>query len=441
VSSCVRRKTVRKRRCNNYAVKGFLRPATQQPHKEYLALCGCYFLISLVQLFKILMHKTRLFTPGPTPIPEHVALAMAEPIIHHRNPEFIAIVRTVNEQLQYLFCTTQPVLTLTASGTGAAEATLASLFAAGEKGIVINNGKFAERWSAMALLYGINVVEIAVEWGQAPSEEQVRTCLQANPDASFVWFVHSETSTGVYTNIQAMSAIVRAESNALIIIDGVTSIGSHECRTDEWGLDVVFTGSQKGLMIPPGLAFITLSERAWVKAKTIAPRSHYFDVHQALKAYYDNSTPWTPAVSLIIGLEKALTMLRAEGIENVWARHALLSTALRNGIQALGMKLYGIEPSHAVTSVYLPNDTSNQGKAFLKILKEKFRITTAAGQDHVKDVIFRVSHLGYYDQADMLAVVSAIEQCLLLTGSAITPGAGVAAVQATFCRALTLAER
>ncbi len=160
---------------------------------------------------------------------------MAEPIIHHRNPEFIAIMQRVNTQLQYLFCTQQPVLTLTASGTGAAEATIASLFHAGEKGIVINNGKFAEQWSAMAKGYGINVVEIMVDWGHAPTEEQVRACLREHADASFVWFVHSETSTGVYTDIKTMARIVREESNtALVIIDGVTSIGSLECRTDEW---------------------------------------------------------------------------------------------------------------------------------------------------------------------------------------------------------------
>jgi aspartate aminotransferase-like enzyme len=396
------------------------------------------FLFILFIHMRFPMHKTRLFTPGPTPIPETIALAMAEPIIHHRNPEFIDIMHRVNHELQYLFCTEQPVFTLTSSGTGAAESAIATLFTAGEKAIVVNNGKFAERWSAMLRSYGLHVVEIMIDWGHAPTEADVLPILQAHTDAACVWFVHSETSTGVYTNIRTMSHLVRTHSNALVIIDGVTSIGSHECRTDEWGLDVVFTGSQKGLMIPPGLAFITLSERAWKKAMATTPRSYYFNLHDAKKAYSDHSTPWTPAVSLIIGLDKALAMIRSEGIEMVWERHTLLSLALRRGIQALGLQLYGSSPSHAVTSIFLPTDTPQQGKQFLSLLKQQFRITTAAGQDHVKDIIFRVSHLGYYDQADMLAIVSAIEQCLLLTGSAITPGSGVAEVQKTFCSALHL---
>jgi aspartate aminotransferase-like enzyme len=374
------------------------------------------------------MRKPRLLTPGPTPVPEAVMLQMAQPIIHHRHAEFINLVERVNANLQTLFCTAQPVLTLTSSGTGAAEAAITSLFSVGEKGINVNNGKFAERWGKMMKAYSMNVVELPVEWGLAVSEEQLATALKQHPDAQCVWLVHSETSTGTYTDIKRMAEVIRANSNALVCIDGITSVGAHECRMDEWGLDVVITGSQKGLMIPPGLAFVALSERAWNKAATATLPKFYFDLNKARTAWEEHSTPWTPAVTLFIGLDPALQMIVSEGVENVWKRHERLSAGMRAGMKALNLRLFSQSPSHAVTTVYLPSG----GKNFVNILKKDFGVTVIGGQDQLKDVVFRISHLGYYDEGDMLAAAGAIEQTLKRVGHEFEPGSGVAAMQRVF---------
>ncbi len=379
------------------------------------------------------MRKPRLFTPGPTPVPEHVLLRMAEPIIHHRHAEFIALMERVNRHLQTLFCTTQPVLTLTASGTGAAEAAMTTLFKEGEKGININNGKFAERWGKMMKTFGMTAIDVEIPWGNAIETEQLRDVLKQHPDASSVWLVHSETSTGTYTNICEMARTVRETlPNALVCIDGITSIGAHECRMDEWDIDVVMTGSQKGLMIPPGLAFVALSERAWQKAASFKSRNFYFDLKKAREAWQEHSTPWTPAVSLVCGLAPALEMMMEEGIENIWHRHATLSRGLRSGFEALNLKLYGTSPSHAVSVAYLPE---KGGKDFVKLLKKDLGITVIGGQDQLKDVIFRTSHLGYYDEADMLGALGAMEHALHRIGHEFEAGKGVYAAQRVFLEA------
>lgn len=381
------------------------------------------------------MRKSRLFTPGPTPVPDDVTLAMAAPIMHHRHAEFIAITRRVNENLQRLFCTKEPVLSLTSSGTGAAEAAVATLFEGGEKGINLNNGKFAERWGKMMKVYGMNVVEVEIPWGEAAREEDVRAALGENPEASCVWLVHSETSTGTFTDVRRMAEIIRETApEALICVDGITSIGAHECRMDDWGLDVVITGSQKGLMIPPGLAFIALSARAWKRAESRRPKSLYFDLLKAREAWREHSTPWTPAVTLFMGLDRALgAMFEAGGVEEIWRRHAVLSRGMRAGLQALGLQLFGSSPSHAVTVAYLPE---RGGKEFISTLKKDFGLTVIGGQDALKDRVFRVSHLGYYDEADMLAALGSIEYALRAVGHDFRAGAGLQAAQEVFMNAL-----
>jgi len=376
----------------------------------------------------IMLRKPRLFTPGPTPIPETVMLQMAQPIIHHRHAEFTALMERVNKNLQTLFCTKQPVLSLTSSGTGAAEAAISSLFSAGDKGINVNNGKFAERWGKMMTAYGMNSVEVKVEWGTAVSEEQLLDALKAHPDAQCVWLVHSETSTGTYTNIKQLSATIRNHSDALVCVDGITSVGAHECRMDEWGIDVLITGSQKGLMIPPGLAFVALSERAWAKTATSTAPKFYFHLGKARTAWEEHSTPWTPAVTLFVGLDPALQMLVREGVETVWKRHTVLSEGLRAGAEAVGLRPFSQSPSHAVTALYQPE----RGKEFLSLLKKEFGVTVTAGQDHIKDVIFRVSHLGYYDEGDMLTVLGVMEHALRRVGHQFESGSGVAAAQKVF---------
>ncbi|HEY9166110.1 MAG TPA: alanine--glyoxylate aminotransferase family protein [Candidatus Kryptonia bacterium] len=376
--------------------------------------------------------KKRLFTPGPTPIPESVMLAMAEPIIHHRNPEFEAILTSVNENLKYLFQTKNEVVTLTSSGTGAMEAAVSNLLSAGDKAIFVNLGKFGERWGEIMKAYGVEPVEIKVEWGTAPSPEIILDAIKNNPTVKAVYLTHSETSTGVFTNIKEIAKAVHDKYDIAVVVDGITSVGAHEMRFDDWGLDAIVTGSQKGLMIPPGLAFATLSDRAKKMLETSNLPKYYFSLKKALKAHAGNDTPFTPAITLVIGLEKALRMIKDETVERIWLHHRILSEAVRNGCEAIGLKLFGSPASHAVTSVYVPEGV--EYSKFNKILKLKYGITTAGGQEHLKGKIFRVAHLGYYDEVDIVGVVAALEWTLHDLNFKFEPGSGVTAVQKTFAK-------
>lgn len=371
--------------------------------------------------------KKRLFTPGPTPVPENVMLRMAEPIIHHRNPEFGEVMKRVNKNLKYVFQTEQPVLTLACSGTGGVEATFVSLFSPGDTIISVNGGKFGERWVKMPQVFGLNVVEIKVPWGTALQPSQLLEALKKHLDAKAVYMVHSETSTGTATDVREMAKLIRANSNALVCVDGITAIGAHEMRFDMWGIDVCITGSQKGLMIPPGLAFVALSARAIEMMQTSELPKFYFDLRKALKSYEKDDTPWTPAVSLVVGVDLALQMIRAEGIENVWKRHERLANALRSGILAVGLKLFSNAPSFAVTPVWLPEGMD--WMAFNKTLKMDNGITIAGGQEEYAGKIFRVSHLGYYDDLDMVTFMAALERALVAHHHKFPVGSGLTAVQ------------
>ena len=373
--------------------------------------------------------KTRLFTPGPTPVPESVMLKMAGPIIHHRHPEFTEILARVTKNLQYLFQTEGEVLTLTSSGTGAMEAAVCNLHSPGDKALFVNGGKFGERWGELLRTYGVDPVEITVEWGSSVTPEQVVEVLKKHAGIKAVYLTQSETSTGAATDVKAIAEAVRKNSEALIVVDGITAVGAMELRMDAWGLDVVVTGSQKGLMIPPGLAFIAVGKRAWkVIEASKAPR-YYFDLLHARKSNQSNDTPWTPAISLVIGVDEALEMIRKEGIEGVWARHSLLSRSIRDGVTALGLRLLAKNASSALTAFWLPE--SMDPKKFNKIIKGTYGITIAGGQGHLSGKIFRISHLGYYDELDMVAMISALELTLAECGYSFPLGSGVQAVQRT----------
>lgn len=376
------------------------------------------------------MIKQRLFTPGPTPVPELVMLRMAQPMIHHRSPEFNDIATRVNENLRYLFQTRQPVLTLTCSGTGGVEATMVSLFSPGDTIIAVNGGKFGERWVKIPKTFGMKPVEIKVQWGKAPTEREVLDALRSHPEAKAVYLTHSETSTGAATDVKHLSRIIRENSEALVCVDGITAVGAHELRFDDWGIDVCVTGSQKGLMIPPGLAFVALSKKAISRMESATTPKFYFDLKKALTAHEKNDTPWTPAASLIVGVDTALQMIRDEGIEHVWKRHERMAHAVRAGVTALGMKLFADAPSYAVTPVWVPDGV--EWKAFNKILKNSYGVTVAGGQDEFAGKIFRISHLGYYDEIDMIGVLAALERTLADCGVAFGHGSGVAAAQKYF---------
>ena len=372
--------------------------------------------------------KSRLFTPGPTPVPESVMLKMAAPIIHHRHVEFTEILSRVTDNLRYLFQTGGDVLTLTSSGTGAMEAAVCNLHSPGDQALFVNGGKFGERWGELLRTYGVQAIELTVPWGDSVSAGQIAEALSQNPAIKAVYLTHSETSTGAATDIRSVSEVIRKSSQALIVVDGITAVGAMELRMDEWGLDAVVTGSQKGLMIPPGLAFIAMSERAWKTAESSTAPRYYFDLNKARKSLKSNDTPWTPAISLVIGVDEALSIVKKEGIESVWKRHQRLSGAMRAAATALGLKLLAKNPSPALTALWIPE--SVDAKRFNTVLKKTYGITVAGGQGHLTGKIFRISHLGYYDELDITTMASALEMTLKECGYRFESGCGVGAALA-----------
>lgn len=359
-------------------------------------------------------------------------LRMAEPIIHHRHPEFAELFTRVCGNLRYVFQTKHEVFTLTSSGTGAMEAVVCNIHSPGETALYVNGGKFGERWGEILRAYGINAVEVKVEWGDSVLPRHIEAALEEHPHAKAVYLTHSETSTGAATDVRAIARIAGRRGDVLTIVDGITAVGAMELRMDEWGIDCVVTGSQKGLMIPPGLAFLAVSPKAWERVKSSRLPRYYFDLRAAQKALEANDTPWTPAISLVVGLDAALTMIRQEGIERVWARHARLGTALRAAVQAVGLQILAKEPSNALTAIRIP-ESVDSGK-FSTLLKKTYGITAAGGQGHLAGRIVRISHLGYYDELDMVAVISAIEMALTDCGFVFERGAGIRAAQESFAR-------
>ena len=375
------------------------------------------------------MYKRRLFTPGPTPVPEHVMLAMAKPIIHHRHQEFTELFKRVNENLKYLFQTRHDVYTLTSSGTGAMEAAVCNLLSPNDVALFVSAGKFGERWGEICAAYGVQTEEIRVEWGHAVDPKEIEQRLLKRRQIRVVFVTHSETSTGVAQDVKEIARIVKSSSNAIVVVDGITSIGSLEMRMDDWNIDVALTGSQKGLMIPPGLAFIAMNDSAWTLVEQSSLPKYYFSLKKAKKALPSEGTPWTPAVSLIIGLDVALEMIRQEGIEHVWSRHLRLATAVRAGCKAVGLQLLAKSPSNALTAVWVPSGMD--GKKLSQTLKNDYGITVAGGQGDLKGKIIRISHLGYYDKLDVVAMISALEMALHDCGWKFETGSGVKAVQTT----------
>ncbi|MGA9116614.1 MAG: alanine--glyoxylate aminotransferase family protein [Bacteroidota bacterium] len=371
--------------------------------------------------------KKRLFTPGPTPVPETVALALAEPVIHHRSSEFRDLMGRVNDGLGYLFQTGRPVLTLTCSGTGGMESTLVSLFGPGDTIVSVNGGKFGERWGEMGRHFGLRVVEVKVPWGAAVEPGRLADVLSAHPETKGVYLTHCETSTGTAAEVRELAEVIRARSGALVCVDGVSAVGAHEFRFDAWGIDACVTASQKGLMAPPGLAFVALSERAAKAASSTGLPRFYLDLGRAIRAMEQNQTPWTPAVPLLAGAAAALRMIREEGIEGVWGRHARLAEALRAALGAMGLRLFSAAPSPAVTAVRLPDGVG--WEALGSALRGNAGITVAGGQGEAAGKIFRIGHLGYHDEQDILAVVGALERVLPRLGYSVEAGTGLAAAQ------------
>jgi aspartate aminotransferase-like enzyme len=370
------------------------------------------------------MKKRYLLTPGPTMVPPEVLLAGAKTMVHHRAPDFDPLFVKVSESLKYLFRTKNPVVTFASSGTGAMEAAVVSTLSPGDTAITVEGGKFGERWTELCKAYGAQPIVIKVEWGTAVQPEEIEKALRENPGAKAVFISHCETSTGALTDIKAIGAVV-ARTDALCIVDAVSSLGAEEVQTDEWHLDIVVTGSQKAVMLPPGLAFASVSEKARERLASAKCGKYYFSIQKYLKNLEQKTVPFTPAVSMIFQLEEALRMIQEEGLENVWARHRRLASATRAGIKSLGLELFARQPANVVTAVKVPEGID--GGKIVKILRDEHGITIAGGQEHLKGKIFRIAELGYADTFDVTTIISAIELTLKKLGFAVTLGAGVKA--------------
>ena len=380
------------------------------------------------------MIKQLLLAPGPTPVPARVRLAMAQPMFHHRTPQFSALFGEIREGLRQLFQTEGDVLILASSGTGAMEASIANCFAPGDEVVVVNGGKFGERWTKLSNTYGLKPIEIRVEWGRAVRADQVATALDEHPKARGVLVQASETSTAAVHPIDQLAAVTR-ERDALLVVDGITAVGVYEIPMDRWGIDVLLTGSQKALMLPPGLALIALSNRAWARVEKVSQPRFYFDLLRERANQAKNTTAYTPAISLVIGLREALAMMHEEGLPNVFARHARLARATRAAAEALGLRLVAPDnPSPAVTGVYTPDDVDG-GKLFA-YLRDKMRVVFAGGQDHLKGKIIRIAHLGYMGAFDIVTAIAAFEMALRHFGHEVELGRGVGAVEAELLSAL-----
>jgi aspartate aminotransferase-like enzyme len=361
--------------------------------------------------------QQNLRIPGPTPIPPAVAEAMARPMINHRGPEFAAMVARITTQLQHFFQTAQPVLGFPSSGSGAMEAAIVNSFSPGDAVLSVTCGAFGNRLAKIAETFGLRVTRHEVEWGRAAEPAAVAEAMAAIPDLRGVLLTHNETSTGVTNDIQALAQMIRGRSgDALILVDAVSSLGCVDLRMDEWDLDVVFTGSQKGWMVPPGLAMIAASERAWEATERATLPRFYWDFRMTRKSLEKGQTPYTPPVSIYYGLDVSLPMMRAEGREAIFARHAAAGALVRGRAQAMGLELFA-DPafaSNTVTAIRVPE--SVDAKALTKALREDEGVVIAGGQEHLDGKIIRIGHLGYFTQADLTACMDALERRLTALG-------------------------
>jgi aspartate aminotransferase-like enzyme len=373
--------------------------------------------------------KPRLFTPGPTPVPEETLLELAKPVTYHRSAEAKAILAEVAEDLKYVFQTAQPVFTLTCSGTGGMESAVANTLAAGDKAVLLTAGRWGERWRGILKAFGANVVAVEVPYGKAVTPEMLQKALGENPDAKAVFATLSETSTGVGHDVEAFGKLV-AKTEALLVLDGISGLGAMECRVDAWGVDVCVTGSQKALMLPPGLAFVSASEKAWRRIDALPPRGFYLDLRRYRKSLAESDTPFTPANTLIRAQRASLKRIRAEGIENLWARHARVAAACRAGVRAMGLELFAERPNNALTVITVPAGVDGSGT--LKKLEKGHGFKLADGQDSMKGKIWRLSHMGYADAFDVLGALAALELVLIEGGFRLDAGAGVAAFQKAY---------
>ena len=367
--------------------------------------------------------KTRLFTPGPVEIPARILRAMSQVPPHHRTEVFRATLKRVTAELQWLHGTAGEVFLLAASGTGAMEAAAVNLLAPTDRALVPTAGKFGDRWAGILKAYGVPHQTIPFEWGHAVEPAAVAQALDQDRSIRAVFTTHSETSTGTVHDLEAIARITR-ERKVMLVVDGITSVGVHPLPQDAWGVDVVVCGSQKGMMVPPGIGTVALAP--WVKDVIDGDRlpRFYWDLRRARKSAPLGETAFTPPVSLVLALEESLQMMREEGLEQVHARHRRLACALWAGAKSLGFRLFSSSPAHSVTSLLPPDGID--ASAVVKRLREVHGMVVAGGQDHLKGKIFRVGHMGDYDLADIHALLGGLEECVQALSPSKRAGSGAA---------------
>ncbi len=380
------------------------------------------------------MKKFRLFTPGPCAVPEEVLIEMARPFHHHRTDWFKGYMKQATEKLQQVLCTKHDVIIITGSGTAAAEAGIVGCNPPGAKLLTLEGGKFGERWGEIAQQYGINVIRHKVEWGTAPTAEMVADFLKKDPAITAVMVVHSETSTATACDLKAIGKVTNG-AGKLLLADCITSAGALPLKPDEWGVDIAITGAQKSLMLPPGLGFLGVSDRAWaVIENNKTQHAYYLNLVKARKMAKENDTPFTPAHLLIRGLVKALDILLEDGIESVWKRVAAMAAGTRAAGEAIELKVFSKSPSDSVTALCPPAGITV--KDLRNELEKRYGIESAGGQDQLKGKILRLGHMGYVDEMDTLLAIGALEQCLYKLGHKFNIGAGVTAAQKVFAERL-----
>lgn len=373
------------------------------------------------------MRKNYLLTPGPTPLPPRVCEAMARPIIHHRTPQFQAILKEANEGLKYVFQTKNDVFILASSGTGAMEAAVASLLSAGDTAVTIQGGKFGERWTELCKSYNINTEVIDVEWGRAVEPQKIEERLKANPKIKAVFTTQCETSTGVVNDIEAIGKIIK-DTEAVLVVDAISGLGAIDLKTDAWFCDIIVSGSQKGLMLPPGLSFISVSRKAWKLIENSKCPKYYFDLKAAKKAWDKTDTPFTPAITLIIALCESLKMIKQDGLENVFLRHKKLARATRQAMKAMGLELFAATAaSDVVTAVKVPPGID--GAELVKTMRDDYGVTIAGGQSELKGKIFRIAHMGYIGKSDIIECITCLEKVLSQLGYRFDLGRGLKAAE------------
>ena len=377
------------------------------------------------------MEKHYLFSPGPTPVPPNVLREMSRPIIHHRTPEFEEILCQAIDDLKYVFQTQNDIVIFASSGTGGMEAAVSNFLSRGDRAVAVRGGKFGERWSEICESYGVDVENIDVEWGKAVDPQIIADILKNDNRIKAVFTPACETSTGVAYDIKTIAETVKNYPDTLMVVDAITALGVYDIPTDKWGLDVVVTGSQKALMLPPGLAMVSVSKKAWEFYEKSDLPKFYFDLKKERDSLKKKQSPYTPAVSMIMGLKEALSDIRKEGLEKVFERHERLARATRVAMEAIGLELFAKEhPSNSVTAVKVPEGVD--GLSITKILSKDYGITIAGGQSQAKGKIFRISHMGYVDAFDILMVISAVEVVLKRLGYDVPLGKGVGAAQKFF---------